>query len=107
MIGVTTLGLSAMPFLEIAAATSPAALIPPGLIAAFGYGGWRQPGVFGCLLILFAPIVFAPIGTFLVLLGSTNLDPASQVIFGLVWWAGLPLLSGALLIALLSSTATR
>ena len=102
VIGVTTLGLSAMPFLEIAAATGPAALIPPGLIAAFGYGGWRQPGVFGCLLILFAPI-----GAFLVLLGWTHLDPASQVIFGLVWWAGLPLLSGALLIALLSSTATR
>ena len=64
------------------------------IVAAFGYLCWRQPGLGGALLL-----VWLPLGAFFVLLGSTNLDPPSQVIFGFVWFDGLPLLSGLLLVA--------
>jgi hypothetical protein len=95
VIGLTTIGVSAFLFAYLAVAHhSIGPAIPALVIGAFGLVGWRVPGVVGFLLILFAPI-----GAFLVLLGSTNLDPASQVILGLVWWAGLPIVSGVLLVA--------
>jgi hypothetical protein len=66
-------------------------VIPAFAIGAFAYVGWRRPGIVGGLLV-----AFAPFGAFGALLGSTNLDPASQVILGLVWLGGLPLVSGLL-----------
>jgi hypothetical protein len=94
VIGVSAIGISGFLFLYAAVADhSIGEAIPGLLIAAFSLVAWRFPGV-GALLILFSPI-----GAFLVVLGSTNLDPASQVILGLIVWAGLPFVSGALLVA--------
>ena len=68
-------------------------LIPALVTGAFAYLGWRKPRFVGGLLI-----AIAPFGAFVALLGSTNLDPASQVILGFVWLGGLPLVSGVLFI---------
>lgn len=62
------------------------ALIPVILIGAVMFFAWRAPGKAGILLLLFSPI-----GFFLALLVSTNLE-------GLVWLGGIPLISGVLLV---------
>jgi O-antigen ligase len=68
-------------------------VVPAFVIGAFAYLAWRKPALAGGLLV-----AFTPFGAFAALLGSTNLDPASQVILGFVWFAGLPLVSGLMLL---------
>jgi hypothetical protein len=93
--GLALMAASALLFLGAAAAISEApASIPAVLIAACIYLGWRKPGAVGAFLV-----AFAPLGALGALAGSTNLDPAWQVIAALMWFAGLPLVSGLLLIA--------
>jgi hypothetical protein len=92
LLALVPLAVSAAFFLTVATTASEAA-IPAVVIGAFAYLAWRKPGLVGGLLI-----AFAPFGAFAALLGSTNLDPASQVIFALTWFAGLPLASGVLLV---------
>ena len=90
-----SLAVSAFIFLALAVAHAElAAAIPGLLIVALIFFGLRAPALVGVLLIAFAPIGFV-----LALVGSTNLDPASQVLLGVVWWAGIPLVAGILLIA--------
>jgi len=95
-IAVTALALlvaSAALWLYVAVADDAAAFIPAVLIAAVVLFAWRAPVKAGILLLLFSPI-----GFFVALLGSTNLDPRSQVIEALVWLGGVPLVAGVLLI---------
>jgi len=63
------------------------------ILGGFAYLGWMRPTLAGVLLV-----VFAPLAAFAVVAGSTNLDPASQVILGLLLFAGIPFLSGLLLL---------
>lgn len=63
------------------------------LIAALGLAAWRRPGLVGGL-----SLAFVPFGLFGAVLGSTNLDPTSQVIGLIVFLAGLPFVAGVLLV---------
>jgi hypothetical protein len=94
IVGLAPLLISAGLFLYYAAIDhDPRALIPAALIAAVMFFGWHAPGGTGLFLLLFTPI-----GLFLVVLGSTNLDPTSKVIEGLAFFGGIPFISGVLLI---------
>jgi hypothetical protein len=68
-------------------------LVAVAVLAALGLSAWRRPGLVGALAV-----AFAPIGFFLVLLGSTNLDPTSQVLGAVAYLSGLPLAAGVLLL---------
>jgi hypothetical protein len=79
VIALALLLVSAALFVYAAVAGRDAiALIPAILIGVVMLAAWHAPGEAGILLLLFSPI-----GFFLAVLGSTNLDPASQVIEGL------------------------
>jgi hypothetical protein len=91
LLALTPIAVSAVLFLTIGGW---GATIVALIIGAFGYLGWRRPGLVGALFL-----AWVPLGAFLALLGSTTLDPASQVILGFIWLAGLPLLSGLLFVA--------
>jgi hypothetical protein len=78
VIALALLLVSAALFVYAAVAGRDAiALIPAILIGVVMLAAWHAPGEAGILLLLFSPIGF------LAVLGSTNLDPASQVIEGL------------------------
>jgi hypothetical protein len=68
-------------------------LVAVAVLAALGLGAWHRPALVGALAV-----AFAPIGFFLVLLGSTNLDPTSHVLVGTAYLSGLPLAAGVLLL---------
>jgi hypothetical protein len=62
-----------------------AILVILAVTAAFSYLAWRRPGLAGGLLVAFTPIAF-------------GLAAFGGEIWGVVWLAGVPLVSGVLLI---------
>lgn len=67
--------------------------VPSLLFAGLVLVAWRRPGLAGGLLI-----VIAPLGAFVLLLGTTNLTPTGVLIGILMWFAGM-LVAAAMLIA--------